>query len=366
MYNENGLRVQKTVNGVVTKYTLHGKNIVHMTQGSNELHFFYDAQNKPAVVVYNGTPYSYVKNLQGDIVALLDSTGTVVVSYVYDAWGRPISKTGSMAATLGTVQPFRYRGYVYDEETGLYYLRSRYFNPVMCKFINADMVLGMRGMLSHNLYCYCKNRPCQFYDPDGLEEEWYFPPELIWTYTPSPTASPTPCPTPRPNYVDGHYYMITPLSHSTGVYLGGESGDYSKLGATAYRYNQSSGLPEYYVGEYQDGYFFLYCESIYGRADAWDFEYVLETDVVAHRYGGLLLTQSAQTYCAYATVKNLQEDLMCRGYDIGGDQLGHYGPGTYGAVQRFQIDRGLEPDGRAGEETLPVLFHEVHYVGPVW
>ena len=51
IYNENGLRVQKTVNGVVTKYTLHGKNIVHMTQGSNELHFFYDAQNKPAVVV---------------------------------------------------------------------------------------------------------------------------------------------------------------------------------------------------------------------------------------------------------------------------------------------------------------------------
>ena len=84
-YNESGLRIQKTVNGVVTKYTLHGKNIVHMTQGENELHFFYDAQNKPAVVVYDGTPYSYVKNLQGDIVALLDTTGAAVVSYTYDA-----------------------------------------------------------------------------------------------------------------------------------------------------------------------------------------------------------------------------------------------------------------------------------------
>ena len=81
VYNENGLRVQKTVNGVVTDYTLHGKNVVHMTQGSNELHFFYDAQNKPAVVVFNGTPYSYVKNLQGDIVAILDSNKNVVVSY---------------------------------------------------------------------------------------------------------------------------------------------------------------------------------------------------------------------------------------------------------------------------------------------
>ena len=82
IYNENGLRVQKTATSTgVTKYTLHGKNIVHMTQGSNELHFFYDAQNKPAVVVYNGTPYSYVKNLQGDIVAILDSNKNVVIRY---------------------------------------------------------------------------------------------------------------------------------------------------------------------------------------------------------------------------------------------------------------------------------------------
>ncbi len=111
VYNENGLRVQKTAASTgVTKYTLHGKNIVHMTQGSNELHFFYDAQNKPAVVVFNGTPYSYVKNLQGDIVAILDSNKNVVVNYVYDAWGRPIKKEGSLVATLGTVQPFRYRG----------------------------------------------------------------------------------------------------------------------------------------------------------------------------------------------------------------------------------------------------------------
>lgn len=103
VYNENGLRVQKTVNGVVTKYTLNGKHIAHMTRGNDELHFFYDAQNKPAIVVYNGVPYSYVKNLQGDVVALLDSTGAVVVSYVYNAWGRPISKTGTLANTLGTV-----------------------------------------------------------------------------------------------------------------------------------------------------------------------------------------------------------------------------------------------------------------------
>ena len=101
-----------------------------MTSGTDELHIFYDAQNRPAVVVYNGTAYAYVKSLQGDIVAILDEAGAVVVSYVYDAWGTPIDKSGTLAETLGTLNPFWYRGYVYDEETGLYYLRSRYYNNV--------------------------------------------------------------------------------------------------------------------------------------------------------------------------------------------------------------------------------------------
>ena len=100
-----------------------------MTSGTDELHIFYDAQNRPAVVVYNGTAYAYVKSLQGDIVAILDEDGNTVVSYGYDAWGAPLWCTGELAETLGKVQLFRYRGYVFDEETGLYYLRSRYYNP---------------------------------------------------------------------------------------------------------------------------------------------------------------------------------------------------------------------------------------------
>ena len=138
VYNADGLRVQKTINGVATKYTLHGKNVVHMTSGTDELHFFYDAQNRPAVVVYNGTAYAYVKNLQGDIVAILDENGNTVVSYGYDAWGAPLWCTGELAETLGKVQPFRYRGYVFDEETGLCYLRSRYYNAQWGRFVNAD------------------------------------------------------------------------------------------------------------------------------------------------------------------------------------------------------------------------------------
>ena len=164
VYNADGLRVQKTVNGVATKYTLHGKNVVHMTSGTDELHVFYDAQNRPAVVVYNGTAYAYVKSLQGDVVAILDENGNAVVSYGYDAWGAPLWCTGELAETLGKVQPFRYRGYVFDEETGLYYLRSRYYNPGWGRFVNAD-----GAIIQKNLFAYCSNGPIVGYDPSGFE-----------------------------------------------------------------------------------------------------------------------------------------------------------------------------------------------------
>ena len=130
-------------------------------QGTSSLHFFYDAQNRPAVVVYNGTAYAYVKNLQGDIIAILDSTGAVVVSYTYDAWGTPTSIGGTLASTLGAVQPFRYRGYVYDEETGMYYLRSRYYSPNTVRFINVD------AFCKGNTFSYCKNAPIANRDDDG-------------------------------------------------------------------------------------------------------------------------------------------------------------------------------------------------------
>ena len=177
-YNENGLRTKKTrmyydnatgdIGYKVTNYTLHGKNIVHMSDGSNDLHFFYDAQNKPAVVIFNGTAYAYLYNLQGDVIGLVDSNGTKMVSYSYDAWGKPISKTGTLASTLGTIQPFRYRGYVFDEETILYYMRSRYYDAAKQRFVNADSLYDNGDMLlNHNKYAYCNNKPVIHYDQDG-------------------------------------------------------------------------------------------------------------------------------------------------------------------------------------------------------
>ena len=114
-------------------------------------------------------------HLQGDIVAILDSNSTAVVQYKYDAWGKPISKTGSMASTLGTVQPFRYRGYVYDEETGLYYLRSRYYSHVFTRFLNSDV----RYTAYRSQYQYCKNNPVKnsdlngFSHSDATAKPWY-------------------------------------------------------------------------------------------------------------------------------------------------------------------------------------------------
>lgn len=75
---------------------------------------------------------------------MLDAAGSQVVEYYYDVWGKPAGKTGTLASTLGTLNPFRYRGYVYDEETGLYYLRSRYYNPEWKRFLNADVSLISR------------------------------------------------------------------------------------------------------------------------------------------------------------------------------------------------------------------------------
>ena len=170
VYNESGLRVQKIVNGVVTDYVLHGKNVVHMKRGDDELHFFYDAQNRPPVVVYNNVPYAYVKNLQGDVIAILDAEGNVVVGYTYDAWGVPIGKSGVLAETLGTLNPFRYRGYVFDEETGVYYLKSRYYQCALGRFANSNCKADMASKFAaYNLYGYCANQPIASHDPTGCD-----------------------------------------------------------------------------------------------------------------------------------------------------------------------------------------------------
>ena len=119
------------------------------------LSFSYDASGLPMSVVYNGTAYFYTVNLQGDVMAIVDAAGNAVVSYAYDAWGNILSVTGTMADTLGESNPLRYRGYVYDNETGLYYSLSRYCDPEASRFISAIAFTSIGRDVS---FAYCFNK----------------------------------------------------------------------------------------------------------------------------------------------------------------------------------------------------------------
>ncbi|WP_053243619.1 RHS repeat-associated core domain-containing protein [Clostridium sp. DMHC 10] len=119
----------------------------------------------------NGNNYYYIRNAQGDIIGLIDSTGTQVVSYTYDTWGKLISISGSLKDTVGVLNPYRYRGYRYDTETGFYYLQSRYYNPEWGRFINADDTDQLddtnEDLLDYNMFTYCNNNSVNKADNDG-------------------------------------------------------------------------------------------------------------------------------------------------------------------------------------------------------
>ena len=180
IYDHNGMRTAKIVseNGRVeiTEYTLHGKLITHLTkrtvdengaESTEELHFFYDAQSRPAFVEFDGEIYRYVHNLQDDIVAIVDAAGNLVVEYKYDAWGKPFSTTGCLKTSLGQLNSFRYRGYVWDEESNLYYLRSRHYDAIRNRFMGSDGILP-HALLMVNCYAYCNNNPVVKADGMGL------------------------------------------------------------------------------------------------------------------------------------------------------------------------------------------------------
>ena len=172
-YDADGLRISKTVNGTTYNYFYLGDQLVEMTWDNNRMHFTYD-EIGPASVNYNGTEYFYVKNAQGDVTGLVNASGTRVVTYTYDAWGNLLATTGTMASTLGSANPLRYRGYVYDTETGLYYVSSRYYDPEIGRFLNADdAIAGVGGDIrGYNLFAYCMNDPVNMSDHTGHWPQW--------------------------------------------------------------------------------------------------------------------------------------------------------------------------------------------------
>ena len=166
-YGEGGLRISKTVNGTETQYCWDGSRLLAQKTGDTWMHFLYDETGSVIGFRYNGGIYIFTKNLQGDIISVVNAfSGETAASYVYDSWGKVVSATG----TLAEVNPIRYRGYYYDTETGLYYVSSRYYDPEIGRFINADGII-FTGIKSSNMYAYCTNDPIGKQDSGGFSAQ---------------------------------------------------------------------------------------------------------------------------------------------------------------------------------------------------
>ena len=166
-YNANGIRTSKTVNGVKHTYTLDGTKILRETWDGNTLVPLYDNEDGIGGILHNNVPYYFIKNLQGDVIAIVDKDAQTVAKYSYDAWG--VCTVTQDSVDIATINPFRYRGYYYDDEIGLYYLQSRYYNPIVGRFVNADntSVAFFFDSLNFNLFAYCDNSMTNDFDSSG-------------------------------------------------------------------------------------------------------------------------------------------------------------------------------------------------------
>lgn len=182
-YDSNGLRVSKTVNGVKTYYQYSGDKLLYQETGNQKLYFWYDAfGNLCEIYFVNGSSasaYLVTCNSRGDVEALYNTSGNLVAKYLYDSWGNTISITDAdgkaiiSQSHIGNINPIRYRGYYLDTETGYYYLQSRYYNPIVGRFLNADVYCDTgTSLLSTNMFAYCGNNPIMYSDSDGFDFTW--------------------------------------------------------------------------------------------------------------------------------------------------------------------------------------------------
>ena len=178
-YNANGIRTSKTVGGVKHEYTLDGTKILRECWNYDEttksyldiLIPLYDNGETVCGISYNYTPYYFIKNLQGDVIALADQNANVVARYSYDAWGVPEIKQDTSGCQIASVNPYRYRSYYYNAEISKYYLQSRYYDAAVGRFLNADDVLMTIAYTFDNrfvnLFTYSENNFIVNYDPNG-------------------------------------------------------------------------------------------------------------------------------------------------------------------------------------------------------
>lgn len=160
-YNKDGIRIGKTVNGIETEYLLDENNkMMGEKCGEDIIWYLYDSRNEISGFEWNATNYYYVKNGVGDVQGITDKDGNVKCLYYYDIWGKITEIEGNKE--LGEKNPIKYRGYYYDEETKLYYLNTRYYDPEVKRFLNRDMLDN-----ETNLYQYCYNNPVIDFDVMG-------------------------------------------------------------------------------------------------------------------------------------------------------------------------------------------------------
>ena len=175
-YNSSGLRTQKISSQYgTTVFILEGDCILSSTNGAETIYFYYDENNRAIAMRVNDTMYAFEHNAHGDVVGIFDTEGNLMVKYSYNAWGVPIeivdgngTDVSKDRTHVANKNPYRYRGYYYDVETGLYYLKTRYYDPITCRFINQDSLLGAnKDIYSYNLFAYCSNNPTNLEDQDG-------------------------------------------------------------------------------------------------------------------------------------------------------------------------------------------------------
>ncbi len=171
-YNTSGLRTRRISDDKTYSYIYAGDKLMRMTVGDDILDFSYDANGAPLTMTYNGTVYYYITNLQGDVMSLERADGGSGASYAYDAWGNIIAMSG----TLAELNPLRYRGYIYDQETGFYYVSNRYYDPEIGRWINADiqetLTADFESFAQYNLFAYCFNNPVNMSDETGTWPSW--------------------------------------------------------------------------------------------------------------------------------------------------------------------------------------------------
>ncbi len=172
-YNADGIRISKVVNGIETRYHLENNNIIYEQRENDTIYYLYNLTGLIGFK-YNNDVYYYIRNVQDDIIGILDSNYNQIVTYEYDSWGKILSikdENGNDitdSTNIGIINPFRYRSYYYDSETTLYYLNSRYYNSEWARFLNADRVIGAnKDMFGYNLYAYVSNNPIVHSDLDG-------------------------------------------------------------------------------------------------------------------------------------------------------------------------------------------------------